>query len=438
MRDPLYPVLIVSAFGRGHALAHELRAQDIPVLLLDVGPSLGESLAEDEEGPFGFFSQGLSLFESQRLQADAPPLLQTQGLTWMLRKGPLEMRGALASLHRESLEIPEVVWQWVQGEGPKQVKEHQYLLNADFRETWFYHLSRSFHSNHWAPNYRAGLVEGSLPFGSDFMIRSVYRAGVQRSLEQLEAAGVEVRSPVEILDAAREGNSHLKSFEIRKLDSDSTELIAFENLIWFLSGEETEKLSPRLQEKIFPQGVLRPKGVWSRSRLKFPVSAQRDVLPLHSIWVQDVDLPWTHENLFVLIRTSNPELFDLWFRLPEAFRFQRDYLQVHLQKILEKIESRMGIEGLQVTEYPNTVSRSLQEVGPARFPLFDERESHDYPAPKWRNFHWVAPETCQGLGWNFLFQKARRVQLDVREWWQRREEERKKREQKELEKVSRT
>lgn len=435
MRGIKSPIVIVSAFGRGHALAQELRLSDIPVALLDVSPHLGDSSADDEEGPFGFFSQGLSNTESQRLLEDSP-LLQVQGFTWMLPRGPFEMRGPLTSLHQQTQKIPEAVWNWSYGEGPSSVKDHQYLLNGDFTDTWFYHLTRAFHSHHWAPNYRAGLVEGSLPFGSDFMLRSVYRAGHQKSLASLEKNGVEVRSPVEIIDVAREGGAFIKSFEIKKTGSDSTELISFETAVWFLSGEETERLSPKLQEKLFPGGVLRPKGSWVRARLKLTPSAPRDALPLHSVWVQDIDLPWTHDNLFVLARTSTAELFDLWFRLPESFRFQRDYVLSQIQAVVGHVEARMGIKDTQLSEEPASIRKTSLQIGPARFPLFDEREWHEYQHPKWKNFDWVAPETSLGLGWNFLFQRTRKTGVDLKAWWKHREDERMKREQKELQKLN--
>lgn len=429
MSENVIPVVVVSAFGRGHALAHDLRLADIPVCLVDVSPSLGESTAEDEEGPFGYFSQGLLGTELHHLQQENTQI-QDPGFTWMLPQGPLEMRGPLAGLHRETLIVPESIWSWVVGDGPVQVKDHQFLLNAPFSETWFYHLSRSIHSNQWSPNYRAGLVEGSLPFGSDFFTRSVHRAGVKTSLEQLRALGVQVLSPVQILDLARDNQSMLKSFEYRRQGSDSTELLTFETVAWFLSGEETEKLSPRLQEKLLPGGVLRPKGAWIRSRLRIPSSPQRESLPGNSVWVQDIDLPWTHDNLFVLVKTSNPELFDLWLRIPEGFRFQKDYVLNLIHSVSLALEARMGVREITLSEEPDCILKTAVEVGPCRFPLFDEQEWSTYAQPKWRNFDWVCPETTNGLGWNFLFLRARKTLVDIKSWWKVREDERLAREAK--------
>lgn len=420
------PVLIVSAFGRGHGLAIELAQNEIPVALLDVSPHLGDVSAEDDEGPFGFFSQGLLHTESQRLLEDHPPLLQVNGFTWMLPTGPFEMRGPLTNLHRETLGIPPIVWGWLTEKGPA-AKEMQFLLNGSFDNTWLYHLTRSFHSNFWSPNYRAGIVEGALPFAGDFFTRSMSRAGMKKSFEALERAGVKARSGALVVDAARTSNTQLRGVEVRFHGSDTAELFEAEQFVWFLSGEETEKLSPRLQEKIFPN-IVRPTGTWMRARIKIPNVPQREALPLHSTWVKDISLPWTHENLFVLIRTANPESFDIWFRIPEVYRFQRDYVLRHVELIRLQLESRLSLFGLEVQDLPVTVTKSAQEVGPSRHPLFDERDIGETKTLSWKNFHWVGIEVCLGAGWNYMFMKSRETGDQVKAWWKRREEERLKNE----------
>ncbi len=420
------PVLIVSAFGRGHALAIALANQEIPVAVLDVSPHLGHVSAEDDEGPFGFFAQGLEHLESQRLLEDHPPLLQVQGFSWMLPTGPFETKGPLTQFRREKLKIPDSIWNLLTVKGPETHREMQYLLNEDFDQTWLYHLSRAFHSNLWTPNYRAGLSEGSLPFGSDFFIRSMSRAGIQKSFDALTRAQVTVRPGALIVDAARGTGNRLKSLEVKFEGSDTAELFEAEQFLWFLSGEETEKLSDRLRQKIFDSEVVRPTGAWIRARLKFPNVSQRESIPLHSVWIKDIALPWSHENLFALIRTSNPELFDVWLRIPEVYRFQKDYVLRMVEQIRQQLEDRMAFRGLQVMELPVTVVKSPQEVGPTRHPLFDERDVADLTMPSWKNFHWVGVEACLGSGWNYMFMRSREVGNTVQAWWKQRELEAKK------------
>lgn len=424
MSLPSTPVLIASAFGRGHALAIELAQNEIPVTLIDVSNYLGEVASEDDEGPFGFFSQGLLITESQRLLEDHAPLLQVNGFTWMLPDGPFELRSSLCQKQKESLDIPDQVWTWVTESAPTTAKDLQYLLNGDFDETWLYHLSRSFHSNFWAPNYRAGLVEGWLPFQGDFLIRSMARVGMQKSFEALERAGVKVRTGAHVVDASRGQSGHLRGLEVRFNDSDTGEMLEAEQFVWLMSGEETEKLAPALAEKLFPGGIVRPKGTWTRARLKLPNIPQRESLPLHSVWVKDRSLPWTHENLFVLIRTADPERFDIWFRIPEIYRFQKDYTLRHVELIRQHLEERLCSTGFQVIDLPVTVTKSAQQIGPSRHPLFDENDIAEMKLPNWKNFHWVGIEVCPGVGWNYMFMKSRETGERVKAWWKVREEER--------------
>ncbi|PWU17615.1 MAG: hypothetical protein C5B49_08620 [Bdellovibrio sp.] len=410
-------MLIVSAFGRGHALAMELAQSEVPVLLVDVSGSLGTAAAEDEEGPFGFFSQGLRQTESQRLLEDQAPLMQVNGFTWVFGEGPFEMKGPLTMDHRVQLRIPENVWNWVCFASPSANRDLQFLAEGEFDQTWLYHLARSFFANEWNTFQGPGLLTGSLPLASDFFVRSMSRAARKKSFEALRRSGVQVREGASVVDLAKIGSGVLQSLEVRLENSDTAELLTFDHLVWFLSGEETEKMSQRLREKMFEKGILQAKGSWVRARLKWPALPQRECLPLHSVWVTDRVLPWSHQNLFVLQRTTNADLFDLWFRIPETFRFQKEYVLRHLQEIQGLLERRLGFQGIEVNDPPLCAVLPPQAVGPARHPLFDPQELAAYSPPHWTNFDWVGAEACQGLGWNYLLIKARKVGSDVLEKW---------------------
>lgn len=428
------PLLIVSAFGRGNTMAQTLKSQGVPVHLLDVSSHLGETKVEDDEGPFGFFSQGLTSIESQRLMMDHPAYIQENGFTLMLPDGPLEFKGSLSGHRLSKLNVPDKIWGWVTGTELILAEDHHRILNEDFDKTWLFHFTRSFNSNQWIPNYRSGLVEGGLSFSGDFFVRSVERNVLEDALKGLQKEGIAVDSKVSILDVAQEGGGRLKSFEIKTPSSGTSQLIDFEHLVWFLSGEESEKLSLRLQEKLFPQGVLRPVGSWNRARIRMQAGPQRDSLPLHSVWIINRALPWTHENLFVLQRTANEEQFDLWFRVPESFRFLKDYVMKVVESILANLEFRMGLEAdsIQVGEAPLSTLKNSTELGPSRHPMYESRDWLEYSGPKFKNMHWIAPESVSGLGWNFQVQKARSVQVEILEWWKERERLREKAEQEAL------
>lgn len=425
------PLVIVSAFGRGNTLAQTLKSRDIPVHLLDVSNFLGETKVEDDEGPFGFFSQGLSPIENQRLMFDHPCVLQENGFTLMLPDGPLEFKSTLTNYRLERLGVPDKIWGWVTGSQLLLNSDHHTLLNDDFDKTWMYHLVRSLNSNQWVPNYRAGLVENGLSFSGDYYVRSVERNVSEEALQRIAKEGVQVDSKVEIIDAAMGSGRKLKSLEIKSPNSGTSVLIEFEQIVWFLSGEETEKLSPSLQEKIFPRGVLRPVGSWNRARIKITACPQRDSLPPHSAWIVNRALPWTHDNLFLLQRAATAELFDVWFRAPENFRFLKDYILKIIENISLVLERRLDLKpgSLQLNEAPLSTIKNSSELGPSRHPLFESRDLAETAAPDFKNMHWVASESISGLGWNFLIAKSRAVESQLQEWWKERERLREKAEQ---------
>lgn len=422
------PLVLVSAFGRGNTLAQTLKSRGLPVHLIDVSSRLGETKVEDNEGPFGFFSQGLTSIESQRLMMDHPAFIQENGFTLMLPEGPLEFKGALSQYRLSKLNVPDKVWGWVTGSELVSGDDHHRILNEDFDKTWLFHLTRSFNSNQWIPNYRAGLVEGGLSFTGDFYVRSVDRNVSEMALQTLAKEGIRVESQVSILDVASHGSGQLKSLEIKTPSSGTSQLIEFERLVWFLSGEETEKLAPRLQEKIFASGILRPVASWSRTRVRLPAGTQRDSLPLHSLWIMNRALNWTHENFFVLQRTEDEEQFDVWFRAPESFRFLKDYMLKIVENIASSIEARMGLEkgAIAVSEAPLSTTKNSSELGPSRHPLYDSRDWLEYEGPDFKNMHWISPECDSGLGWNFQVQKSRLTLEEILNWWKERERLREK------------
>lgn len=423
------PVFIVSAFGRGNILAQSLNSQEIPVRLIDVSKSLGDTKIEDNEGPFGFFSQGLTNIESQRLRMDHPAYLQDHGFVTMLPDGPLEFQGSLTNFRLQQQQIPEKVWSWINGAEKITSQDHSRILNDDFEKNWIFHLARSFSTNQWVPNYRAGLVEGFIPQGESFYVRSVDRNVSEEALKSLLQEGVKVEFDAEVLDLVQDG-SKLTGIELKRPGSGSSEVVTLEKVIWFLSGEETEKLSGKLKDKLFPHGVLKPVGSWVRSRLKITSSAQRDVLPLHSLWMQNRALPWTHSNLFVLQRTQNQDLFDLWFRVPESFRFLKDYLNEVISEIQQTLTQRMSLDLDSITlhETPVSMSKSSSEIGPSRHPLFDSRDWLEVKRSGFKNMEWVSVETQDGLGWNYQVKASRTVFERLTLWWTERERLRKKQE----------
>ncbi|MEN0057436.1 MAG: hypothetical protein AAGB31_01270, partial [Bdellovibrio sp.] len=100
------PVILISAFGRGHWLAAALAQEGIKTTLVDVSSKLGVWPAEDIEGPFGFFrNERISESQLERLYADDPYDEVPNGFSLWLKKGPLEMKGPLTKYKIDGLEL---------------------------------------------------------------------------------------------------------------------------------------------------------------------------------------------------------------------------------------------------------------------------------------------------------------------------------------------
>lgn len=426
------PVVIVSAFGRGQSLASRLRDAEVPVVLIDVSEDLGASGPEDEEGPFGVFLSGLAPADQDRVHQDDPPHNQEEGAAFVLASGPLEMKSPLTKNRLEKLGVPLRTLETFRDLRDGKVKSFGEWMNRDLREAWLIHLAAGLAANSYRP-YPEGLASGFLlALDGDFWIRPVTRPGLQQSLDWCERKGVQVRRDMTLLDVATEGRRQLKGLQFRLKSSQTTEILGFEQLVWCLTGEETAFLAPNLQEKLFPEGILKPSWVWTRFRLRLAACPERDILPFHSVWIRDLDLPWTHENLLILQKCPSPDLLDAWIRIPADQRLQKAYLSEQLDRVLELFSERFVTARPVKAEEPLSGERTYRELGPPRWPLFDARELLSFRSGHEYNLTLHSAETWNGLGFNALFKAEEKVLSQLTAWWKKREELRLKREQKGL------
>jgi hypothetical protein len=424
------PVVIVSAFGRGQSLAARLAELEIPVALIDVSEQLGTSAPEDEEGPFGLFLSGLSKVAQERLHQDDPIQNQEEGWTIVLPDGPLELKSPLTKTRLEKLRIPLEILETFRDVREGKLNNLSPWMNADLQKSWLVELAAGFASNSLRL-YPEAMASGALlPLDGEFWIRPVTRPGLLQSLQWCERKGVQVRRDYVIIDLAREGRRHLKGLQFRLKASQTTEILNFEKLVWCLSSEETAFLSEGLAEKLFPEGALKPSWIWTRFRLRMGPSPERDILPFHSVWIDSLELPWTHENLIVLQKSPSPDLLDAWIRIPAEQRLQKSYLLDRLGRVLENLAKRFVTVRPVKAEEPLSSEKTYREVGPSRQPLFDPKTLLSWRGPVDDNIWLHAPEVWSGLGWNSILKFEDKIFSQVEAWWKKREEQRIKREQK--------
>lgn len=421
------PVLVVSVFGRGLGLAARLIEQEVPVQLLDITEDLGKTSPEDEEGPFGFFQAGMNPTSIERLHQDDPPRNLEQGLTFVLSSGPLELKSPLTKNRLEKFGIQSEDFESLREFSGSRLNKKN-IHRVSFEKTWLNQFAANWSSNSSDFVPCASLSGFSLPLATDFWMRAVSRPGLLKSSEWGRRRGITINQDLQILDLAKLNSKTLKAVEVRKRNSQTTEVMSFEQVVWCLTSAETEFLGTKLEEKLFPYGILQPKWVWTRFRFRVLPGSQREVLPAHSVWIDDLDLPWTHDNLFVLQQSPSADLFDAWVRIPSDQRLQRSYLLEQQDKIQKHLQRKFFALDIQKAEDPAASEKTYREMGPPRFPLFDSRELLAFKNSNENNLNFHSPEVWSGLGWNALVDFEERLFQKLNQWWIVREELRKKRE----------
>jgi len=189
------PVILVSAFGRGHWLAASLAQEGIKTILIDVSSKLGVWPAEDIEGPFGFFrTEKITESQVERLHSEDSFEEVADGFSLWLKSGPLELKGPLTKFRIEKSSLHPQIKDFILHNSEIKNK-NIYKNNLSFSEAWLLHLAHQWASSTYAPNAHA-LQEGrALPLLSSFFVRRATRGGYEKSFQWLESKGVEVIRP---------------------------------------------------------------------------------------------------------------------------------------------------------------------------------------------------------------------------------------------------
>jgi hypothetical protein len=424
-------VVVVSVFGRGHWLAADIAQKGIPVLLLDVSSQMGPWKSEDAFGPFGFFqSEGLSQLQMEKLMSDGDADPAGQGLTLWLKSGPFELRGPVTKHRARALHIPDEVMDYVAGKNSGAG-----LRKLSFQQNWLAHLSHQFLSTTYALAPEAMGSSRRSPLFANYFIRRIENKPMEQNLksgfEWCRSLGVRV-VPGELLDLAFADGKTLNGFEIK---TDQVQILKMKQVVWCLSGEETLKLGKKIQEQLFPHGVVEPEWVWVRYQVRIKDLNSQSVLtrtqiPASSLLIEDVMLPWTHENYIVLQKTSEKDRLNAWIRIPAQQRFQKQYLEEHGQGVLRVLGDRIHDNEVVIHELPSEAQSTFGEMGPSRFPIYARHVAGQVKRKSLSNIFWDGPECWVTYHAEGVFEKQGQIAKELSQWWTRQEELRKKREEK--------
>ncbi|QDK37744.1 hypothetical protein [Bdellovibrio sp. NC01] len=413
------PIILVSAFGRGHWLAAALAQEGIKTTLVDVSSKLGVWPTEDIEGPFGFFrNERISESQVDRLYSEDAFEEVPNGFSLWLPEGPVEFKGPLTKFNLDKLPLANPIKENLFSSGQDKNSKQLYKnLNAfTFEQSWLLHFAHQYASTTYKPNALAATEGESLPLLSSFFVRQATRAGLERSLNWLREKGVEVLEPQQIMDASFGPGRSVTGLEISG-SGEKQGLFRLEQIVWMLSSEESYFLNERLGKYFFPEGPLESEWCWVRYRVGLKQCFERDSLPLHTVVLDDVYSPWTHENLMVLQRTSLADQFDVWLRIPTVQRFNKEYLTTRSMRMNQHLSRRMSLAEPQVLNFPQEYYYTYAQLGAPRHPVFSEKQQARRGKTSYSNLHLDGPEMWPHYSWGASFAQNERIQGRITAWW---------------------
>ncbi len=411
------PVILISAFGRGHWLAAALAQEGIKTTLVDVSTKLGMWPAEDVEGPFGFFrNEKITEMQMERLYADDPYTEVPNGFTTWFKEGPFELKGPLVKYKTDQLPLSHHIKEFFLGGAHSKSNKNLYknLDSISFEKSWLLHYAHQLASTTYAANARGAKVGAALPLYSSFLTRQASRNGLEKSLEWLAGKGVEIIKPQQIVDASFDGRKAVSGLE---LSGAQQGLFRLEQIIWLLSSEESYFLNERLGKYFFPEGALEPEWCWVRYRVRLQECFERDRLPAHAVVVNDLESPWTHENMLILQRTSLPDQFDAWMRIPNVHRFNKDYLTTRGERMKKHLRERMLLADPQILSFPQEYYYTYAQLGASRFPIFSEQQESRRGKSLFTNLHLDGPELWPHYSQGAYFERHEEVRDQLVSWW---------------------
>ncbi len=383
------PVVVVSAFGRGHWLAAGISQLGIPTTLVDVSENLGSLILEEIEGPFGFF---------QTDDFKEPPFMEwlsktaehreiPQGFVLWLKSGPLEMRGPLTS-HR--------------------LEKFSFFERSSLRRLHHGYWSHEFDLS--SPSPESSREDSVISFFSNpFFVRWIEKSHYQTSLNWCAEKGVEIISGAKVVDISRGlvtgrivrgsgmGWGHrfgigVRGIEVRETASKSSKHLSGARFIWCLSSEETHFMSPNVASILFSNGILEPDWAWVRFQIDVSPTDLSDRTPSHVLIIEELARPWTHDNFIVLQRSGTRSRWDLWMRLASSQQRNREYLRERGQESLQIIETRWPGARIEIVHDPS------EQVGPGRQPIYLPQRKKRWGPSALKNIDYCSVEQQEGLG----------------------------------------
>lgn len=355
-----HQVNLISAFGRADGLAVELKRRGFSVTLYDFTKQMAQG-QDLSGGPFPLVvgSTALELLNNVK-EAELP-----RGIVFWLPQGPLELSGPMA----EYFSSQNLAIQYLREGGLRRRRAN------DFSIEWMSQFLYQLASPWLTESTKAYSMNGTFPYDQALVLLkdATYLAVLEKNARD---AGVE----------------YIKAETMPSIELDGRRIKGSASWVWCLSSFATQNLSEDLAKKLFPE-VLEPDWQWVRMDLRSSIGTWWSGVPSWSIVIEDIYLPWTHDNMFVLRKRSGGN-WEAWMKVP----FHR------LSEPTAWHAWARGVENVLLRRLPHgqwRADESSLKTGP-QGSIYDF-EKRNWQAPNLSNFYFCAPEVLPRLDvacWN--------------------------------------
>jgi len=407
--DKNVDVGIISLFHRGNWLASELSQQGKNVVLFDLSSNFPRWTPSDWEGPFGIFkNKGLLESQVNSLTQSQSIVDSEDGFCLWPSDGPIEFNGPLSRLqlnrYKNSQDIIDYFKSLSLSEGDLILQAK--LKKGSFRDVWPVYFAHNLAATRYSENHLALSNPSGLPFMSDFFHRLSSRIGLEDALDACDKQGVEVFKECKLRDISH-NNKELETIEIEV--KGRSFLRSAKKWIIMLSGAEISMLDDRVRQILQPHKEVEPKWAWLRYSIDVEQIEDLKSIPPHFAVIDDVYSPWYGTNLMLFQTTMKENQLDVWLRIPNAQRFQQQYLEDMAKSIARLMQNRLPMFKIIDTVMPQEYRYGFNELGPPRFCMYDSAELRMQKRVRWPNLIWSSPEEWPAQDWTSIMREQSKI-----------------------------
>jgi hypothetical protein len=375
-------------------LAAELKTRGFDVSLVDVSNALMKRSYPELEGPFPVARPNPLLpAHLEWLMTQSFDEIPNGFCIW-LKGGPIELRGRLADFYTSNSKAVSRFRDYIEAILQTPGKKHEQVRRIEdlpFDERWLIELSHTLACNVLKPLPECHTAGEPFPLHQTLDVPIFSEATVQKVQKEIKTTGLRWLDTDGISDVQIERGS-VKEVEV---NMGRKEVLECRYYVWCLSSEETEAISRKVAQKLFPQGIARGDWAWRRFQVHSAKSSLDGIVPKYLAMIDDIHFPWASNNL-ILLKRRKPELADLWVRLPSENSRKPDQLKKFTEKLDAQLRERFPRWDIKI-EVP-------WDEGPPLYPVFEPETKKAFGKVKLSNFVFEGPEVMDRLDWAGRFQ----------------------------------